>query len=207
MSDMTLLHFISTGNLSQTVSCPTWLHCVSTQQETFCKQFPVRHDSTAFHLYRKLFAYSFLSAMAPLCFTPAGNFLQTVSCPTWLHCVSHQQETFCIQFPIHHSSIVFQLDRKLFANGFLLGMALLCFTSVGNLSQAVSVRHDSTAFHLHRKPFANSFLSDMAPLRFTPAGNFSLTVSHSTWHHTYLASHLNLPKWPGRDKIEKYECM
>ena len=165
---MAPLCFTSVGNLSQAVSYSAWLYCVSPRQETFRLWSPTRHGFTVFHLGRKLFAHSFLSDIAPLCFTPAGNLLQTVSCPTWLHCASHQQETFRIQFPIRHSSI---------------------------------------AFHLSRKPFANSFLSAMAPLCFTPTGNFSLTVSHSTWHHTYLASHLNLPKWPGRDKIEKYECM
>ncbi len=29
------LRFISTGNFSQMVSCPAWLHCVSYRQETF----------------------------------------------------------------------------------------------------------------------------------------------------------------------------
>ena len=138
LSDMAPLCFTPAGNLLQTVSCPTWLHYVSHQQETFCIQFPIRHSSIVFHLSRKLFANSFLSDMTALRFISTGNFSHTVSCPTWPHCVSHQQETFCIQFPVRHSSIVFQLDRKLFANGFLLGMALLCSISVGNLSQAVS---------------------------------------------------------------------
>ena len=138
LSDMTALRFISTGNLSQTVSCPTWLHCVSHQQETFCIQFPVRHGSIVLHTNRKPFASSFLSAMAPLRFTPVGNLSQAVSCPPWLHCASPQQETFCKQFPVRHGSIVFHTNRKLFAYSFLLGMALLCFTSTGNFSPIVS---------------------------------------------------------------------
>ena len=135
---MALLCFTSTGNFSHTVSCLPWLHCVSHQQETFRKQFPVRHDSIVFQLSRKLFAYSFLSAMAPLRFTSTGNFSPIVSYSAWLYCVSPRQETFRIQFPVCHGSIVFQLDRKLFAHSFLSAMALLRFIPAGNLSQTVS---------------------------------------------------------------------
>mgnify|MGYP007005709253 CR=1 FL=1 len=138
LSGIAPLCFTSVGNLLQTVSCPTWLHCVSHQQETFRKQFPVRHDSTAFHLYRKLFAYSFLSGIAPLRFTSVGNLLRMVSYSAWPYCVSPRQETFRIQFPVCHGSIVFHTNRKLFAYSFLSGIAPLCFTSVGNFSPMVS---------------------------------------------------------------------
>ena len=164
---MTLLRFISTGNLSQTVSCPPWLHCVSHQQETFRIQFPIRHSSIVFHLSRKLFAYSFLLGIAPLCFTPAGNLSQAVSCPTWLHCVSTQQETFCKQFPDRHGSIVFHTNRKLFAYIFLSGIAPLCFISIGNFSPIVSC---PPWLHCASHQQENS-----------------LTVSHSTWHHRKIA--------------------
>ena|GEM_PF-839222 len=112
-SGMTPLCFIAAGNYSQMVSCPAWLHCVSSQQETIREWFPVRHGSTMFHRGRKLFAYSFPSGMAPLRFIPAGNFLRMVSCPAWLHCVSYRQETFREWFPIRHGSIAFHLHRKL----------------------------------------------------------------------------------------------
>ena len=165
---MTPLCFIAAGNFLRMVSYPAWLHCVSSQQETLCEWFPVWHGAIAFHLNRKLFAYSFLSDMVPLCFIPAGNFSRMVSCPAWHHCVSSRQETLREWFPIRHGSIAFHLNRKLlansfpsgmtplcfiaagnfFANGFLSGMAPLCFISAGNLSP---VRHGSIAFHLHRK--------------------------------------------------------
>ena len=183
MSDMTLLRFISTGNLSQTVSCPPWLHCVSHQQETFRIQFPIRHSSIVFHLSRKPFANSFLSDMTALRFISTGNFSQAVSCPTWLHCVSHQQETFCEWFPTRHCFTVFHLNRKPFANSFLSAMAPLCFTPTGNFLHTVScppwlhcvlsqqetfrkqfpVRHGSIVLHTNRKLFSHSFPLDMAP--------------------------------------------
>ena len=147
--------------------------------------------------------------MAPLRFIQAGNFSPIVSYPASRHCVSYRQETFREWFPVRHGTTVFHLNRKLFANGFLSGMAPLRFISVGNYSRIVShptwyhcvsyrqetfrpeisrlrfaplemtERHDSTVFHRGRKLFAYRFLSGMAPLRFIPTGNFSRIVSHS----------------------------
>ena len=158
------------------VSYPTWLHCVSSQQETFREWFPIRHGSIAFHTDRKLFANGFLSDMVPLRFIPTGNFSHIVFCPAWLHCVSSRQETFCEWFPIRHGSIAFHLNRKPFANGFLSGMAPLRFITAGNF-------------------FAYSFLSGMAPLRFIPAGNFSRMVSCPAWHHCVSSRQETLREW------------
>ena len=135
---MTPLCFISIGNYSPIVSYPAWLHCVSSRQEAFREWFPIRHDAIAFHLNRKLFAYSFLSDMVPLCFIPTGNFSRMVSYPTWLHCVSYRQETFCEWFPVRHGTTVFHRDRKLFANGIPSGIAPLRFIPAGNYSRIVS---------------------------------------------------------------------
>jgi hypothetical protein len=136
-----------------------------------------------------------------------------VSCPAWLHCVSYRQETFCEWFPIRHGSIAFHTGRKLFANGFLSGMAPLRFIPTGNFSQMVSCptwcryvssrqepfrpeisrlrfaplemteRHGSIAFHLSRNPFAYSFPFGMTPLCFISIGNFLRIVSHPAWLH------------------------
>ena len=102
------LRFTSTGNCSHMVSYPAWHHCVSTS---------------------------------------AGNCSHMVSYTAWHHCVSPSQETFRIWFPIRHGTIAFHLHRKLFAYGFLSGIAPL-------------------RFNLSRKLFAYGFLYGMAPLRF-----------------------------------------
>ncbi len=158
LPNMAPLRFISTGNFSAgDFSTPlrsarndrtACHHRISSQQETLREWFPIRHGSIAFHTDRKLFAYRFRSSIAPLRFIPAGNFSQMVSPPAWRHCVSYQQETIRISFPVRHGSIAFHLNRKLFAYRFLSGMAPLCFISVGNL---FPVRHGAIAFHLHRK--------------------------------------------------------
>ena len=122
--DMALLCFLPTGNCSRRVSCSTWHHCVSMRQETVHERFPIRHDITVFLTGRKLFADSFLLGMALLCFLPAGNCLLRVSCSTWHHCISYRQETICEGFPGRHDAIDIHTDRKLFAYGFLCGMAL-----------------------------------------------------------------------------------
>ena len=97
------LHFISAGNYSRKVSCPTWHHSISYRQETFlrrvscpawlhaaaCPQETVRREisrlrfaplemtkgrgSMAFLTHRKLFAKGFLFALAPWRFLPTGN--------------------------------------------------------------------------------------------------------------------------------------
>ena len=197
------------------VSHPAWYRCVSYRQETFRPEISrlrfaplemterhgaavFQHGAIAFHTGRKLFANGFPSGIAPLRFITAGNFLQMVSHPAWLHCVSSRQETIRKWFPIRHDSTVFHRGRKLFANGFLSGMAPLRFIAVGNFSQIVSypawlhcvsyrqetfrewfpIRHGSIAFHNGRKLFANGFPSGMAPLRFITTGNYSQMVSH-----------------------------
>jgi len=132
--DVAPLCFLPTGNCLRRVSCSTWLHCVSCRQETVCEGFPTRRDTVAFLTGRKLFAYSFLLDLALWCFLPTGNCLRRGSCPAWLHCVSCRQETVCEGFPIRRGSIVFLIDRKLFAKGFLLDLALWCFLPTGNFS-------------------------------------------------------------------------
>ena len=168
LSGMAPLRFISTGNFSPIVSCPTWLHCVSSRQETFRVQFPIRHDAIVFHRGRKLFDRRFLDS--------ARN-----DRTAWLHCVSYRQETFRKWFPLRHGAIAFHTNRKLFANGFQSGMTPLCFIAAGNYSHIISCpawlhcvsyrqetfrpeisrlrfaplemteRHVAIAFHLHRK--------------------------------------------------------
>ena len=130
--------FLPTGNFSRIVSCSTW-HCsVSYRQETICEGVPTRRGSTVFLADRKLFAKGFLLDLAPLCFLPTGNCLRRVSYSTWLHCVSCRQETVCEGFPARRSSTVFLADRKLFAKGFLLDVAPLCFLPTGNCLRKVS---------------------------------------------------------------------
>ena len=132
------LCFLSTRNCLRRVSYSTW-HCgVSYRQETICEGFPTRRGSTVFLAGRKLFAKDFLLDVAPLCFLPTGNCLRRVSCSTWLHCVSCRQETFREGFPARRGSTVFLADRKLFAKGFLLGLAPLCFLPAGNCLRRVS---------------------------------------------------------------------
>ena len=153
-------------------SYPAWLHCVSSQQETFCEWFPVRHSSIAFHLSRKLFAYSFLSGMIPSCFIAAGNFLRIVSYPTWCRYVSSRQETFRPEISRLRSA---RNDRTAW---------LHCVSyRQETIRVQFPIRHGSIAFHLHRKLLANGFLSGMAPLRFITAGNFWRMVSHPAWLH------------------------
>jgi hypothetical protein len=94
--------------------------------------FPTRHGTAVFLANRKLCADSFLLDMALLYFLPAGNYLRRVSWSTWHYCVSCRQETVREWFPIRLDAIVFLTGRKLFAKGFLLDMALLCFLPTGN---------------------------------------------------------------------------
>jgi hypothetical protein len=53
LSIMGLLRNMPVGNPSQTVSRPTWDHCVTIPQETLRQQFPVRHGTTVHHTHRK----------------------------------------------------------------------------------------------------------------------------------------------------------
>ena len=127
---------------------------------------------------RKLFAYSFLSGLAPWRFLPTGNCSPIVSCPTWLHSVSYRQETVREGFPIQLGSMVLLAHRKLFAKGFPFGLAPWFSLPTGNCSRRVSysawlhavacpqetvgegfpVRLDSMVFLTHGKLFAGRFL-------------------------------------------------
>ena len=187
------------------------------------EEFPVRLGGIAFLTGRKLFAKGFLLGVAlwcflstgnfsPIvslldlalwCFLPTGNCLRRVSCSTRLHCVSCRQETIREGFPARRGSTVFLADRKLFAKGFLPGVAPLCFLPAGNFSRIVSystwlhcvscrqetvcegfpARLGTVVFLTDRQLFAYSFLLDVAPLCFLPAGNYSRRVSYSTWLH------------------------
>ena len=195
------------------VSYPAWPHCVSYRQETFREGFPARLGTVAFLTDRKLFANGFLLDVVLWCFLPTGNFSRIVSYSTW-HCgVSYRQETVCKWFPTRLGTVVFLTGRKLFAKGFLLGVAPLCFLPTGNFSRRVSYsawRHcvsyrqetfrweisrlrfatlemtegrGGMVFLIDRKLFAKGFLLDLALWCFLPAGNFSRRVSCSTWLH------------------------
>ena len=132
------LHFISAGNYSRKVSCPTWHHSISYRQETFCEGFPVRLGSMVLLTHRKLLAKGFPFDLAPWRFLPTGNYSRRVSCPTWLHGFPYRQETFCLWFPVRLDSMVFHTDRKLFAYGFLSGLAPWYSLPTGNCSPIVS---------------------------------------------------------------------
>ena len=80
LSDLIPWCFIPIGNYSRMVSCPAWLHCVSYRQETVREgDFSTPLEMTGgrghmvFITHRKLFAYSFLSALTPCCCLPTGN--------------------------------------------------------------------------------------------------------------------------------------
>ena len=73
-----------------------------------------------------------------LYFFPTGNYLQRVSYSTWHHCGSCRQETVRERFPIRLDAIVFLTGRKLFAKGFLVVIAPLCFLPAGNYLRRVS---------------------------------------------------------------------
>ena len=193
LSDLIPWCFIPIGNYSHIVSYAAWLHCISYRQETFCEGFPVRLGSMAFLTHRKLFAYGFLSALAPCCFLPTGNCSRRVSYSAWLHGVLYRQETVGERFPVRLDSTVFLTHRKLFAKGFPFDLAPWRFFPTGNYSRRVScptwlhgfpyrqetfclwfpVRLDSMVFHTDRKLFAYGFLSGLAPWYSLPTGNCS----------------------------------
>ena len=136
--DMASMCFIPIENYSLMVSYPAWHQCVSYRQETICVWFPVRHGTDVFHTDRKLFAYGFLSDLAPVCFIPTGNYLRMVSYSAWGRCASYRQATVCVWFPIQLGTDVFHTDRKLFAYGFLSGLGRMCFILTGNCLRRVS---------------------------------------------------------------------
>ena len=91
-----------------------------------------------FLTHRKLLAKGFLFGLIPQCFLPTGNYSHIVSHSAWLHGVSCPQETVRERFPVRLDSTVFLTDRKLFAKGFLFGLAPWCFLPTGNCSRRVS---------------------------------------------------------------------
>ena len=74
-------------------------------------------------------------------------------------------------FPTRHGTTVFLAGRKLFADSFLLGMALLCFIATGNFFAGRFL--DS----------ARNDMGGMATLCFLPTENCLRKVSYSTWHY------------------------
>ena len=97
--------------------------------------------------------------------------MRIVSYSTWHHCVSCRQETVRERFPIRRYAIVFLTGRKLFAKGFLFGIATLCFIATGNFFAGRFL--DS----------ARNDMGGMATLCFLPTGNFLRRVSWSTLRH------------------------
>ena len=136
---------------------------------------------------------SFLFGLALWCFLPTGNCSPIVSYSAWLHAVSCPQETVREEFPIRLGSMAFLARRKLFAKGFLFGLAPWCYLPTGNCSPIVScppwlhgvsyrqetvregfpIRLGSMVFFTDRKLFAKGFLSALTPWRFLPTGNCS----------------------------------
>ena len=72
------------------------------------------------------------------CFIATGNYLRKVSYSAWHYGYSYRQETVCKRFPIRHDTMAIPTDRKLFAKGFLLGLAPWLSLLTGNCSQKVS---------------------------------------------------------------------
>ena len=138
LSDLAPMCFISVGNYLRMISYSAWGRCVSYRQETVCVWFPIRLETDVFHISRKLFAYGFLSGLGRMCFIPTGNYSRMVSYSAWDRCFSYRQETICIWFPVRHGTDVFHISRKLFAYGFLSGLAPMCFIPTGNYSRMVS---------------------------------------------------------------------
>ena len=138
LSDLAPWRFLPTGNCSPIVSCPTWLHSVSYRQETVREGFPIQLGSMVLLAHRKLLAKGFLSGLAPCCFLPTRNCSRRVSHSAWLHGVLYRQETVRERFPVRLGSMVFLTDRKLFAKGFLFGLAPCCCLPTGNCSRRVS---------------------------------------------------------------------
>ena len=138
-------------------------------------------------------------------FTPTGNFLCMVSYSAWLHGVSYPQETVREGFPIRLGSMLLLAHRKLFAKGFLSGLAPWFSLPTGNCSRRVSysawlhavacpqetvgegfpVRLDSMVFLTHRKLFAGRFLD-------------SARNDKRTWPHgvSYPQETVHSPSYP-----------
>ena len=131
-SGMTLWLSLPTGNCLRKVSYPAWHHSYPYRQETVCERFPIRLGTIAILTDRKLFAKGFPSDMTPWLFLPTGNCLRKVSHPAWHYGYSYRQETICVKFPIRSDTMAIPTDRKLFAKGFLSGLAPWLSLPTGN---------------------------------------------------------------------------
>ena len=132
LSDLALWLFLPTGNYSRKVSYPAWHHGYPYRQETVCERFPIRRDTMAVLTDRKLFAKGFLSGMTLWLSLLTGNYSRKVSYPAWHHGCPYRQETICERFPIRLGTMAVLTDRKLFAKGFLSGLALWLSLPTGN---------------------------------------------------------------------------
>jgi len=210
--------FLSTGNCLRRVSYSAWLHGVSYRQETVREGFPVQLGSMVFLAHRKLFVKGFLYDMAPWYCLPTGNCWRKVSYSAWLHAVSCPQETVGKRFPVRLGSMVFLAHRKLFAKGFLFGLAPWRFLPTGNCLRRVShsawlhavscpqetvgerfpVRLGSMLFLTYKKLFAKGFPFGLAPCCSLPTGNCSRRVSCPPWLHgaPYLQETFHSPSYP-----------
>ena len=182
LSDLIPWCFIPIGNYSRIVSYSAWLHCISYRQETIRERFPVRLGSMVFLTHRKLLAKGFLFGLIPQCFLPTGNYSHIVSHSAWLHGVSCPQETVRERFPVRLDSTVFLTDRKLFAKGFLFGLAPWCFLPTGNCSPGdfstplCSARNDKRAW-LHGAPYLQeTFHSPSYPCKLSSCRGGSISL-------------------------------
>ena len=138
LSGVTLWLSLPTGNCSQKVSYSAWHHGCPYRQETIRERFPTRRDTMAILTDRKLFAKGFLFDMTLWLSLPTGNCLRKVSYPAWHHGCHYRQETIRERFPIRLDTMAVPTDRKLFAKGFLFGLAPWLSLPTGNCSQKVS---------------------------------------------------------------------
>ena len=158
-------------------------------RKLFANGFTVRHDNAVFHHGRKLFAYSFLSDMAPSCFTSIGNFSSgDFSAP--LRFARNDKEgmtpLYSANFfppPTCHPERQRRISVKAASVEYFHK-----YQSAGSSLRRLPTRHGSVVFHRGRKLFAGRFLDsarndreDMAPSCFTSAGNWSHIVSYPAW--------------------------
>jgi hypothetical protein len=147
---------------------------------------------------RKLLAKGFLSGVTLWLSLPTGNCSQKVSYPAWHHGYPYRQETVRVKFPIRLGTMAVLTDRKLFAKGFLSGLALWLSLPTGNYSRKVSypawhygypyrqetvcerfpIRRDTMAILTDRKLSAKSFPFGVTLWLSLPTGNYSQKVSH-----------------------------
>ena len=189
---------LPTRNYSQKVSYPAWHYGYPYRQETVCERFPTRLGTMAVLTDRKLFAKGFPSSLALWLSLPTGNCLRKVFYSAWHHGCPYRQETVRKRFPIRHDTMAILTDRKLFAKGFLSGLALWLSLPTGNYLRKVSypawhhgypyrqetvcerfpTRRDAIVALTDRKLFAKGFPSGLAPWLALPTGNYSRKVSY-----------------------------